>query len=125
MRKARCCPSRPSPTRCPDRRLNHYYIYYRVSEKSANEAETLVRSMQARLACRSGIAGRLLKKRDEAGLWMEVYEDVTEPARFEHLLQQAVDEFDLGMFIDGIRHTECFLGGMAPESACRQGASLS
>lgn len=105
--------------------MNHYYIYYRVSEKAADEAETLVRSMQARLACRSGITGRLLKKRDEAGLWMEVYEDVAEPARFEHLLQQAVDEFDLGMFIDGIRHAECFLGGMAAESACRQGAPES
>lgn len=102
--------------------MNHYYIYYRVSENTAHEAETLVRSMQSRLACRSGVSGRLLKKRDEAGLWMEVYEGVAEPARFERLLQQAVDEFDLGMFIDGIRHTECFLGDAAPAAACRPGA---
>ena len=98
----------------------NYYIYYRVSENDADEAETLVRSMQARLACRSGVAGRLLKKRNEAGLWMEVYEDVVEPERFERLLEQAVDEFDLGMFLDGARHTECFLGDAAPAAACRQ-----
>lgn len=96
----------------------NYYIYYRVSEKDADEAETLVRSMQARLACRSGIAGRLLKKRDEPGLWMEVYEGVAEPVRFERLLDQAVDEFDLAMFLDGTRHTECFLGDEALAAAC-------
>lgn len=100
----------------------NYYIYYRVSENDADEAETLVRSMQARLACRSGVAGRLLKKRDEAGLWMEVYEDVAEPEHFERLLEQAVDEFDLGMFLNGARHTECFLGDVAPAAACRQGS---
>lgn len=97
----------------------NYYIYYRVSDNNASEAETLVRSMQARLACRSGVAGRLLKKRGEAGLWMEVYEDVADPERFEHLLEQAVDEFDLAMFLDGTRHTECFLQDAAPAAACR------
>lgn len=96
----------------------NYYIYYRVSPNNADEAETLVRSMQARLACRSGIAGRLLKKRDEPGLWMEVYEDIAEPERFERLLDQTADEFDLAMFLDGPRHTECFLGDEVPAAAC-------
>lgn len=107
---ARCLCSSLSPTPCPDPALHHYYIYYRVSEYDAAEAETLVRSMLARLACRSGVAGRLLKKRNEPGLWMEVYEEVNEPERFERLLDQAVDEFDVGMFIDGPRKTECFTG---------------
>ncbi len=102
----------------------NYYIYYRVSENNAGEAETLVRSMQARLACRSGVAGRLLKKRDETGLWMEIYEDVAEPERFERLLGQAVDEFDLAMFLNSPRHTECFLDDNAPAAACRQGSNL-
>jgi hypothetical protein len=100
--------------------LNHYYIYYRVSEKNADEAEALVRSMQSRLACRSGIAGRLLKKRDEPGLWMEVYEEVNEPERFERLLDQAVDEFDLAMFLEGARHTECFIGEKTEGPVCQQ-----
>jgi hypothetical protein len=104
--------------------LNHYYIYYRVSDKEADEAETLVRSMQARLACRSGISGRLLKKREEPVLWMEVYEDVAEPGRFERLLDQAVDEFDLAMFIDGPRKTECFTGG-SPVPLCHAADSAA
>lgn len=95
-----------------------FYIYYRVDAKNADEAETLVRSMQARLACRSGIRGKLLKKRDEPGLWMEIYEDVEEPERFERLLDQAVDEFDLAMFLEGPRHAECFLADSAPMATC-------
>lgn len=94
--------------------MNHYYIYYRINAKDAVEAETLVRSMMARLACRSGISGRLLKKRGEPGLWMEVYEDVSEPERFERQLDQAVDEFDVSMFIDGPRKSECFTGHHSP-----------
>jgi hypothetical protein len=99
--------------------LNHYYIYYRVSDRNADEAETLARSMQARLACRSGVAGKLLKKRDEPGLWMEVYENVAEPERFERLLEQAVDEFDLALFVEDRRHLECFTGDEAPAPSCR------
>ena len=100
--------------------MNHYYIYYRVSEKNVDEAETLVRSMQARLACRSGVAGKLLKKRGEPGLWMEVYENVAEPGRFEGLLDQAVDEFDIALFAEDSRHLECFTGEEAQAQACRQ-----
>ena len=100
-------------------RLHHYYIYYRVTEKDDAEAEPLIRSMQARLACRSGIGGRLLRKRGEPGLWMEVYENVVDPQRFERLLDQAVDEFDITLFIDGARKQECFTGdGEAAPFAC-------
>jgi hypothetical protein len=90
--------------------LHHYFIYYRVAARDAGEAEHLVRTMQARLVCRSGIRGRLLKKRDEPGLWMEIYEMVANPQTFERLLNQAVDEFDIAMFVDGTRHLECFTG---------------
>ena len=98
--------------------MHHYYIYYRVAAKDTTEAELLIRSMQARLACRSGISGRLLKKRDEPGLWMEVYEDIAEPQGFERLLNQAVDEFDIALFADGPRHLECFTGEQPALPAC-------
>lgn len=94
--------------------LRHYYIYYRVAEKNALEAELLIRSMLARLSCRSGIHGRLLKKRDEPGLWMEVYENVNDSQCFERLLDQAEDEFDIAMFLDSARKQECFTGEMVP-----------
>lgn len=98
--------------------MHHYYIYYRIAAKDADEAELLIRAMQARLACRSGISGRLLKKRDEPGLWMEVYEGVTDPQGFERLLGQAVDEFDIALFADGPRHQECFTGEQPASPVC-------
>ncbi|MCP5278765.1 MAG: DUF4936 family protein [Thiobacillus sp.] len=85
----------------------HIYVWYRV-EKDDRDTENAVRGMMARLACRSGVAGRLLKKRDEPRLWMEVYAGVADQDGFERLMAQKVDEFDLGMFIDGERRVEAF-----------------
>lgn len=98
--------------------MNHYYIYYRVSGKNELEAEQAVRTMQARLACRSGIPGQLLKKRDDPFLWMEVYEGVSDPDRFERLLDQAADEFDVEMFMETPRKLECFTGEMHEAAVC-------
>jgi hypothetical protein len=103
--------------------LNHYYIYYRVIEKNREELELLVHAMQARLACRSGVSGRLLKKREEPGLWMEVYEEVNDPVRFERLIDQAVDEFDLDMFTESPRKLECFTGEAQGSMACMPGST--
>ncbi|TNF52480.1 MAG: DUF4936 family protein [Gammaproteobacteria bacterium] len=100
----------------------HFYVWYRI-EGDAAECERAVRGMMARLTCRTGVAGQLLQKCDEARLWMEVYADVAEPEAFSHRLRQAVDEYDIEMFIDGPRHTECFRGEPLPIPAC--GASAA
>jgi len=97
--------------------LFSYFVWYRVQHDD-RDSETAIRSMMSRLACRSGVSGRLLKKRDEAGLWMEIYLDVTDDAAFERLLQQAVDEYDVEMFIEGKRCTECFLGDTVIAAVC-------
>jgi len=99
----------------------NFYVWYRV-EKDDVETETAVRGMMARLACRTGIAGQLLKKRDEPRLWMEVYADVSDPGAFERLMAQKVDEFDLGMFIDGARRVEVFQqdGSAAPSCSTQR-----
>lgn len=97
-----------------------YYIWYRVSADE-RETETVIRHMMARLACRSGVSGRLLKKREEPRLWMEVYEGVADPAAFERLLAAAVDEFDVEMFCERGRHSECFTQTDGGVAACRAG----
>lgn len=94
-----------------------YYIWYRVRD-DALETETVIRRMMARLACRAGVSGRLLKKRDEPRLWMEVYEGVADSGAFERQLAQAVDEFDVEMFCEDARHLECFTP-FAEAAACR------
>jgi hypothetical protein len=95
----------------------NYYVWYRV-ERDEPDTEILVRAMMARVGCRAGVAGRLLKKRDEPRLWMEVYENVADSLDFERLLAQKADEFDVGMFIDGARRVECFLDGAAVAPSC-------
>lgn len=85
-----------------------YYIWYRVRADD-RETETVIRQMLARLVCRGGISGRLLKKHDEPRLWMEVYEGILDPDAFLRLLQQAEDEYDVAMFCENTRHTECFV----------------
>jgi hypothetical protein len=49
---------------------------------------------------------------------MEIYLDVADAAGFERLLQQAVDEYDVEMFIDGTRCTECFLADAVIAASC-------
>ncbi len=94
-----------------------YCIWYRVAD-DAGDTETVVRSMMARLACRTGVVGQLMKKRDEPRLWMEVYQGVSEPEAFEARLVQAADEFDVEMFIADARRVECFQADAAPPPAC-------
>ena len=96
----------------------HYYIYYRVITDDA-ETERQIRSMQARLDCRSGNHGSLLKRHDDPLTWMEIYEQVSDGPAFEQQLARAVAEFDVAMFINGNRITECFVGELTPTAHCR------
>lgn len=90
----------------------HIYIYYRVHNDDA-ETELQIRALQARLGCRSGVRGYLLKRRDDPLTWMEVYPSVTDDATFERHLQRTVSELDVTMFIDGDRVVERFVGDSA------------
>jgi hypothetical protein len=94
-----------------------YLIWYRV-ERADHDSERAIRGMMARLGCRTGIRGRLMKKRGEDALWLESYAGVRDPDAFEQRLRQAIDEFDIEMFIDGPRHTECFIDSGIIQAAC-------
>lgn len=94
-----------------------YCVWYRVTDDGP-DTETVLRSMMARLACRTGISGRLMKKRDEPRLWMEVYQGIVDADAFESRLAQAVDEYDVDMFVAGERRVECFIDEAPVSSAC-------
>ena len=98
--------------------MTSIFIYYRVAARDWHETETLVRSMQARLACRTGIRGRLLKKQQEPGLWMEIYESVPQTAKFERHLAEVEAEFDIDMFLESPRHREIFDADPLPVIIC-------
>lgn len=93
------------------------YVWYRV-ERDEADTETAIRSMMARVGCRAGVAGRLMKKQGEPRLWMEAYEGVADTAAFTRVLDEKAEAYDVGMFIDGPRHIECFDESPAFPSSC-------
>lgn len=64
----------------------HFYIYYRVAEPHAAAARGVIEAVLRALEDRMGVVGRLLQGAGEPLLWMEVYENVLDPERFEATL---------------------------------------
>lgn len=87
-----------------------YYIYYRVDPARAGAGETRIRELVAAVRQATGIEGRLMKKRGEPNLWMEVYENVTDTVRFERELAEAVGRLKIQeLLLPGTpRHVEVF-----------------
>jgi hypothetical protein len=87
-----------------------YYIYYRVDPAQVEAAELRTKQLLAAVEKATGTAGRLMKKRGEPNLWMEVYEGVAEEAKFEWELAAAVNQLEAIEFLQpgNGRHVECF-----------------
>lgn len=88
-----------------------YYIYYRVRASAEREdAHATVRAMQAALAQRTGVQGRLLERCGEDVTWMEIYENVQDPVAFEIALQEQTAAQNLEALIEpgSARHMERF-----------------
>jgi hypothetical protein len=86
-----------------------YYIYYRVAADHAENCELRVLELFSAVKQSTTITGRLLKKRSEPLLWMEVYENVRDDAKFELELAQAAAQLKIADCLqEGVRRTECF-----------------
>jgi hypothetical protein len=87
-----------------------YFIYYR-SAAAAEDVRKSVGAMQRALAQETGVAGRLMRRADDPTTWMEVYEAVSDAARFERSLNDAVAKFGLAGLLaaDARRHVERFV----------------
>lgn len=89
-----------------------YYIYYRVDPKQSTEADRRIKKLLDMVKTSTGTSGRLMKKRGEPNLWMEVYENVADTAEFERKLADAANKIGAIEFLqsDTERHFECFEG---------------
>lgn len=87
-----------------------YYIYYRVEPGMTKACTTAVDGIFAAIRETTGIAGRLLRKRGEPLLWMEIYEHIADEAQFEWELAEAVGKLNFMDFLQAGsgRHVECF-----------------
>jgi hypothetical protein len=86
-----------------------YYVYYRSAAPAAAVREA-VAAMQAALARGTGVHGRLLRRVDGDGTWMEIYEGVTDTERFERELAaaSALARVDTLLAPGAARHVERF-----------------
>lgn len=89
-----------------------YYIYYRVAPNHAESCESKVLELFSAIKEATNVAGRLLKKRSDPLLWMEIYENVRDDAKFELELEQAATQLKLAecMQEGSTRRIECFEG---------------
>jgi hypothetical protein len=89
----------------------NYYIYYRVAPAEAGRARAVVDAVQSALRQDTGIEGRLLRRDDDTSTWMEIYETVADPLRFEAALARLLAQhgFDACLAPDSRRHTERFV----------------
>ncbi len=87
-----------------------YYIYYRVDATKAEPCAAAVEKLLAAMRERTGIQGRVLKKRNEPLLWMEIYAPVADEASFEWELAEAVAASGINALLQtgNARHIECF-----------------
>ena len=67
-----------------------FYVYYRVADPASAAARACAEALVANVRAATGIAGRVLRRSDDPGTWMEVYEDVASEAELESALDRAV-----------------------------------
>jgi hypothetical protein len=92
------------------RTVVNFYVYYRVAAERTALARRQIGSLQDHMAASTGIRGRLMTKRGEPALWMEVYENILDAEPFEQALLAAVHELRIDeLLVEGSkRHLECF-----------------
>jgi hypothetical protein len=95
------------PTPMPDAAgVEHWYVYYPAPAAGLLDA---VRSMQRQLAATGGVETRLEQRIGAATpTWMEVYQNVRDPASFDRALAAALAASGLPPELHAARRVERF-----------------
>lgn len=84
------------------------YVYYRVRPDRATEAAARIDALLDALAPHCAHRPRRARRCDEAALWMEIYDGISDWQAFEAALAAEVRRLSVARFVDGARHIECF-----------------
>lgn len=68
--------------------MNHYYVYYKISPDQISRLRDAVQILFKVIEKQCGVRGRWMHRRDDPSTYMEVYEEVKDPAAFEALLER-------------------------------------
>ena len=87
-----------------------FYIYYRVDAAKTGACAVAVEYLFDAVQRKTGVRGRVMKKRNEPLLWMEIYENVGDEAKFEWELAEAVAGSGIANLLQSGsgRYIECF-----------------
>lgn len=83
--------------------MTSYYIYYRVAAHRLPALREDVERLFVAVERATGVRGRWMRRRDEPGTYMEVFENVPDEAAFEALLAREA----AGLALE--RHVERFV----------------
>ncbi|MFC5771582.1 DUF4936 family protein [Thauera sinica] len=92
--------------------MTSYYIYYRLRPDAGfADALRVLQAMQATLARRTGIVGRIMRRADDPVTWMEIYEGVSDKDGFDAALQDEADAHRAADLLEPgtTRHLERFV----------------
>ncbi|MEC5386518.1 DUF4936 family protein [Uliginosibacterium sp. H3] len=94
-----------------------FYVYYKLEATQDEAARLAVCRLFEALQHSEGITGRLSRRVDDPGTWMETYEGVTDRAGFRAALEAASERSGLSALLRGERHIEEFQEMDEPGSA--------
>ena len=89
--------------------MDTIYVYYKVSAPRGEAVLSAARALLTAVHDATGVSGRLLRRREQPGNWMEVYEGIADLATFDRVLAEKVVAVGFHDHLgSGGRHTERF-----------------
>jgi len=73
--------------------VTHFYVYYRIDPARVDATRGAVEEIFAAIERGTGVRGRWMRRRDDPGTFMEVYENVADEGAFENALARATAQF--------------------------------
>lgn len=68
--------------------MTSYYVYYRIAPDRAVGLRKDVERLFDLVEASTGVRGRWMRRRDDPGTYMEIYENIADGAAFEALLDR-------------------------------------